>query len=709
MNERPYDILWVLVATALVFVMQAGFLCLEAGLTRRKNSINVAIKNVADFGLSILLFWMFGFALMFGASRSGWFGQSHFFADLSGSAPWLATFFLFQVVFCGTAVTIVSGAVAERIRFAGYLLVAMVVSAVIYPLYGHWVWGGALTGNPGWLGRLGFVDFAGSSVVHGVGGWVSLAAVLIVGPRAGRFAKGRPAREITGSDLPLAMLGALLLWFGWIGFNGGSTLAMNDQVPRIIANTMLGAAAGVVAATLTVYLLCGYSHPSGLLNGVVAGLVAVTANCHAISAAEAVLIGAVGGALSILAMHLLEHLRIDDAVSAVPCHMVAGAWGTLAVGLFGDLTILDTGLTRWGQIGVQALGVGVCALWAGGAGYVLLWTCNRVLRLRVSERDERIGLNVSEHHASSDLHDFMEAIERQAATGDLSLRASVEPFTEVGQIAERYNELMSVLERSKADIDDLEATQEALQRAVEEAEAANQAKSEFLANMSHEIRTPLHGILSFASLGLMKGRRSNPEKLLDYFSKIDMSGQRLLKLINALLDLAKLEAGRMTFEFERQDVVLVVRSIADEFTSLLSQRDLSVVFESHESSLYAEIDSTKVMQVARNLLSNAVKFAPAHSTIEVALAAEDEIVRFSVRDHGEGIPEGELELVFDKFIQSSKTQNGAGGTGLGLSICREIVTGHHGRIWAENHPDGGAVFVVELPLRQPAVAEAAAS
>jgi signal transduction histidine kinase len=227
--------------------------------------------------------------------------------------------------------------------------------------------------------------------------------------------------------------------------------------------------------------------------------------------------------------------------------------------------------------------------------------------------------------------------------------------------------------------------------------------------MSHEIRTPLHGILSFASLGLMKGRRSTPEKLLDYFGKIDLSGQRLLKLINALLDLAKLEAGRMTFEFERQDVVLVVRSIADEFSSLLSQRDLSVVFESREPSLYADIDSTKVMQVARNLLSNAVKFAPPHSTIEVALTLDEDKVRFSVRDHGDGLPEGELELVFDKFIQSSKTKNGAGGTGLGLSICREIVTGHHGRIWAENHPDGGAVFVVELPLCQPAVAEPVAA
>ncbi len=701
MDKSPSDILWILTATGLVFLMQAGFLCLEAGLTRKKNSINVAIKNVADFGISMLLFWAFGFALMFGITRQGWIGSSLFMIDFSQESPWLTSFFLFQVVFCGTAVTIVSGAIAERVRFAGYLMMAVVISALIYPIYGHWAWGGALDSQPGWLARLGFVDFAGSSVVHSVGGWASLAAVLILGPRTGKYRPGYPPRDITGSNLSLAMLGTLLLWFGWIGFNGGSTLAFNDAVPLIIANTMLAASAGMVTASLTIYGALGYSHPMGLINGVIAGLVAITANCHVVTPSQSILIGSVAGMLSIVVFQIMEHFKIDDAVSAVPCHLAAGIWGTLAVALFGDLQLLGTGLSRWQQLGVQAVGIGACGLWAGGVGYGLFWILNRIYPMRVSQEAEQIGLNIAEHRATNDLQEFIQVIEQQSQTGDLSLRAPVEPFTEVGQIAEHYNELMGVLEQSKADINELIDTQSALQTAMQEAQAANQAKSEFLANMSHEIRTPLHGILSFAGLGLMKARHAKPERILEYFNKIDISGQRLLNLINALLELSKLEAGKMIFTFEQQDVVAVVRNVADEFTSLLSERDIKVSFESSTTSITGQIDATALMQVVRNLLSNAVKFTPPNSTIEINLESNDDHLHLCVRDHGEGIPEDELEAVFDKFVQSSKTKNGSGGTGLGLSICREIISGHHGRICAENHADGGAVFFVELPLMQP--------
>ena len=454
MDPKLLDMLWIVVAAGLVFLMQAGFLCLEAGLTRTKNSINVAIKNMADFGVSALVFWAVGFGLMFGATWQGWLGASHFLPDVGQGPMWTATFFLYQLMFCGTAVTIVSGAAAERVRFTGYLCIAAIV-ALSYPVFGHWAWGGALSGEGGWLGNLGFVDFAGSTVVHGVGGWFALAACLVIGPRLGRFNDDGSVNDTNGSNVPLAMLGALILWFGWIGFNGGSTLALDASVPGIIVNTMLAAAAGLCVSMIVGHAIQGFVHPSTAINGSLAGLVAITAGCYAVSAVEAALIGGVGSVIAFAVQSLLYRLKIDDVISAVPVHLAAGAWGTLAVALFGDLDILGTGLTRSGQLGVQALGVGVCGAWCLGIGLPVFWALHRTVGLRVSEQAELEGLNYHEHHATTELMDFAAVIERQAATGDLSLRAPEQPFTEVGQIAQRYNGLMEELAKTTMNVDEL--------------------------------------------------------------------------------------------------------------------------------------------------------------------------------------------------------------------------------------------------------------
>ena len=246
--------LWILLSAALVFLMQAGFLCLETGLTRTKNSINVALKNVTDFGLSGLLFTLFGFSLMFGATQSGLIGSLDCFGN-GGESPGHTAFFVFQLVFCGTAVTIVSGAVAERMRFGGYLVASALITGA-YVIFGHWVWNGLEDGSThGWLGMLGFVDFAGSTVVHSVGGWAALALVLVIGPRTGRFDHG--CKNPPGHNIPMAMLGTLLLWVGWMGFNGGSTLAMNGAVPGIVANTILAGCAGLCTALLVDWVRVG--------------------------------------------------------------------------------------------------------------------------------------------------------------------------------------------------------------------------------------------------------------------------------------------------------------------------------------------------------------------------------------------------------------------------------------------------------------------
>ena len=451
MPATNIDIAWVVLCSALVFVMQAGFLCLETGFTRSKNNINVALKNLTDFGVSILIFWAFGAALLFGESMGGLIGTDGFVPSVGLGDFRNAGFVLFQAMFCGTAVTIVSGAVAERMRFAGYLVVVALQSGFIYTLFGHWAWNGVAQGSPaGWLAARGFVDFAGSSVVHSVGGWVSLAAVLVLGPRAGRFTDDGRTNRITGSSLPMAMLGALLLWLGWFGFNGGSTLAVDERVPGIVMNTTLAGSSGMMVALLAGWPLRGHADVTFAINGSLAGLVSITASCHAVTAAHAVLIGGVGGLVMIAGERLLEKLRIDDVVGAVPVHGAGGIWGTLAVGLFGAPDRLGTGLDRAGQLAVQLLGVVVCFVWSFGSMYVLLKLTNRLKPLRVSDEAERVGLNVAEHNETTELIDLFRAMNEQASHGDITRRVPVEPFTEVGQIASHYNRVLDALQRAIA-------------------------------------------------------------------------------------------------------------------------------------------------------------------------------------------------------------------------------------------------------------------
>lgn len=441
------DTLWVLVCACLVMFMQAGFTCVESGMVRAKNSINVALKNLIDFCISVPLFALFGFGLMFGASAGGWIGTDSFLVDHSTSAQTLA-FFFFQAMFCGTATTIVSGAVAERMRFMGYAFTAVVLSALIYPIAGHWAWAKDAVGAPaGWLARIGFHDFAGSTVVHSVGGWVALAALLVIGPRLGRF--GPKGRAIEGHNLALTTLGVFVLWFGWFGFNGGSTLALAARVPLILTNTALAGAAGGVACMLLSSRLRNAPAADETMNGVLAGLVAITAGCDIISPPVSILVGAVGGLVSMLGCRLLERCQVDDAVSAVPVHLFGGVWGTLAVALCAPAGSWGEGVSRGHQFGVQLAGVLVIGAYAFGASYVALKLVGRA-RLRVSPREERIGLNVSEHGATTSFLELISQMDLQASTGDFRKPVRIENETEASQIAGFYN---AVLEKFNLETD----------------------------------------------------------------------------------------------------------------------------------------------------------------------------------------------------------------------------------------------------------------
>ena len=368
--------------------------------------------------------------------------------DTGDGETWLAVFFVFQALFCGTAVTIISGAVAERLRFVAYIVVTVVVSGLVYPLFGHWAWGGALDGGPGWLAAAGFIDFAGSTVVHSLGAWTALALLLIIGPRTGRFPSNAPPQVIQGHNLPLSMLGVILLWVGWFGFNGGSLLEVSPAIGKVILNTLMGGAAGLVSALAVGWIIRGRPDVQLVINGALAGLVSITASCNLISTPGAIAIGSIGGVVMIGASTLLIRLRIDDAVDAVPVHGAAGVWGTLAVALFVDSGSLPTNLGLLGQLGAQLQGVGICFLIGFGVPFLLLRTLHRVFPLRVTQEEEYVGLNVSEHGAHTDVVDLLTVMDNQARSRDLSERVPIEPFTEVGQIATFYNKTLDALEHS---------------------------------------------------------------------------------------------------------------------------------------------------------------------------------------------------------------------------------------------------------------------
>ncbi len=389
------DTLWVCLAAFMVFFMQAGFALVECGFTRAKNACNIIMKNVMDFAIGSLGFWMVGFGLMFGATSTGWFGTTNFFYD-AGTDNFNWGFLIFQTVFCATAATIVSGAMAERTKFVGYLCYSVAITIIVYPIFGSWAWGSLLDGD-GWLEGWGFHDFAGSTVVHSVGGWCALAGAIVIGPRIGKYTKDGKPQAIPGHNIPLAALGVFILWLGWFGFNPGSTTAVGGgDFAYIAVTTNLAAAAGAISAALASWVLFKKPDTSFALNGALAGLVAITAGCDAMSPAFAVVTGLVGGLLVVASVLFFDKLKIDDPVGAISVHGVCGLWGTLAIGLFKtEAGLLVGGGTT--QIVAQLVGIVAAFVWAFSASLLIFLAIKYTVGLRVSEAEEMEGLDVTEH------------------------------------------------------------------------------------------------------------------------------------------------------------------------------------------------------------------------------------------------------------------------------------------------------------------------
>lgn len=421
------DTIWLFIGSFLVFWMQAGFAMVESGFSRAKNAANLLMKNLMDFCMGALLFFAVGFGLMYGTSAGGFLGTSNFFlielnpADLNAYS-WVD--FLFQLMFAAAAATIVSGAVAERLKFKAYLVYSAVMTALIYPISGHWHWGG------GWLAELGFIDFAGSTIVHAVGGFAGLAAAWVLGPRIGKFNKDGSSNTIPGHSLTLAALGVFILWMGWFGFNSGSTLSgMNPGIAYIAVTTTLAASAGAISALLINWFKAGHPSTEIALNGSLGGLVAITAGTANVTPVGAVLIGLAAGAVLVFGLAFVERvLKVDDPVGAVAVHGLNGLWGTIAVGLFaapsvGVLTDMGevAGLFYGGGLGllsVQVLGTLVISAWSFATMGGLFYLMKRTIGIRVSAKEELEGLDISEHFTSSYPEFGPAAIDVVTAAGD---------------------------------------------------------------------------------------------------------------------------------------------------------------------------------------------------------------------------------------------------------------------------------------------------
>jgi len=805
-SYNPLDITWLLLSAFLVMTMQIGFCMLETGLVRSKNSINVAFKNVMDFVVAAMTFWAVGYAVMYGDTIAGWIGSSMFFVDHDDT---VGAFFIYQMMFCGAAATIVGGAVAERTRFMGYILISIAMAAILYPVVGHWVWNGALDGaSNGWLAKLGFIDFAGGTVVHGVGGWVALAA-----------------HPLRGSNYPVATVGVLVLWFGWFGFNGGSAIGYNTDISKVVVNTSLSAASGGMSLVIMAWLTTRKPDIAASLNGTIAGLVGITAGCHLFSTVDALLVGVLASLSCYVATQALDKFKLDDVISAFPVHAVAGIVGTLLIAILGDTQGFPLGHSRLQQFGVQLMGVTAVAVWAFGAGFIFIHTLNRLLPLRVSEQDELVGLNISEHNASTELLDLLGEM-RDQQTGDFGHDVTVEPHTEIGQIASEYNhvldrvrleiqtreeaysqlhaaskfqfifenayegivqfalsgkivkanpaavrilgfpssealiansgrwlnnsdiseckQLKSLIESldensntpgaeleisqfidgqmvhammtvryidatdeqpecylaSLIDISDKKANAQ-LTIEKESAEEASRAKSEFLANMSHEIRTPLNGVTGMLEL---LSRTTLDQQQSRYTEIASTSAEALLSVINSILDVSKIEAGKIELEAAEFSLQEMLADVAEMFAPQALSKNLELINVMRAGVPNRVVgDSERIRQILTNLVNNAVKFTEKGTiTIESSLVKEKSglaHLRFRVTDTGVGIPENAINSLFQAFTQAdTSTTRKFGGTGLGLTICRQLVELMNGHINVASKPGKGTIFQIDLAL-----------
>lgn len=574
------------------------------------------------------------------------------------------------MVFASTAATILTGAIAERSGFIPNIAGTAFIVAIIYPIFGHWAWGNLFSPDQtGWLKELGFIDFAGATVVHSIGGWFAMAAAIMVGPRIDKYNPDGSSNRIGLHNVPLATLGTFFLWFGWFGFNGGSLLRVSANIGLVILNTNMAAASAGVSALIFIYATRKRIEAGSLFTAILAGLVAITASSNMVTPVSAVAIGLITGILAIIAEGFIEKtLKIDDPVSAIAVHGVGGVIGTLCVAIFAQKSyLLAENGSRMHQLGIQALGVIVAFSWSFGLGMLFFLCLKKVKRLRVTPEEEKRGLNVAEYEDVASWLDFIRIT--------------------------RLQDINTILEkRVQEKTADLQMANVALEK-------ANRLKSEFLTTMSHELRTPLNAIIGFAEVlrDEIAGSLSKDQK--EYVTDIHSSGHHLLDMINNILDLSKIETGKMHLQYEEFCIEDAINDTLTIINASANNKGISVHTNIQDNTPLLSADKTKFRQILYNLLSNAVKFTPENGKITINVFQKDNSLQFEIVDTGIGIKPEDKEKLFEAFHQADASLTREyEGTGLGLHLTKRLVELHGGKIWAESTFGKGSTFFFILPI-----------